>query len=207
MKKIITLVLAIALVGSSVSGSVSVQAASVEKISVKVGDTKKLKVWKKNNTYKVSGKKYVSVTNAGKVKALKTGTAVVTVKHGKRQKKFKITIKPVYLSVDYNKITKATVYNLNTGENVDLDGMNIQVIKDILQKKNLVRDLTVAPKKPKSGSGKYGIHLYNAAGKELYNIAIYSNYVKMNQYSPAYKGDVYKPKKALDLKALQALFQ
>lgn len=200
MKRLMGVLLTFVLVVSSVWVSMPVKAASVKKLSMKVGDTKKLNVWKNNNTYKVSGKKYVKVTKSGKVKAMKKGTATVTVKHGKKMKKFKITVKDVYLSVDFTKITRAQVYNLQSGKNVELDKDHLYIVKNVLQEKNLVKDLSLKNLKKPVGGGKYGIHLYNAEGKELYNIAIYTDYVSV------FQGDCYRMKKPLDLSELKALF-
>lgn len=199
MKRLICFAMAAALALTGVCVSVPAQAASVKKISMKTGDTKKLSVFKGKNTFKVS-KNCVKVSKTGKVTAMKGGTATVTVKKGKKQKKYKITVKDVCLSIDYSKVSRATVIDLTYGTKVDLDAEHLQVVKDALQEKNLVKDLILTGTKKKSGSGKYGIHLYDAAGKELYNITISLGYVSV------YGGDCYRMKKVIDFSGLQALF-
>ena len=79
--------------------SVSVTNAPKNRISVKKGGTKKLKVKVKpsdaagKTTFKSSNKKIVTVTNKGVIKGIKKGKAKVTVKRGKKKAVVTVTVK------------------------------------------------------------------------------------------------------------------
>ena len=68
--------------------------AATKKITLQVGQTKKLKVskkWKKVK-WKSSKPKTVSVSKKGKIRAKKAGTAVITAKCGKKTQKFRVRV-------------------------------------------------------------------------------------------------------------------
>ena len=90
------------------AAGLSTQTATVtKKVSMKVGDTKKmsasgLKV--KKATWK-SSKKKVATVKKGKVKAVKAGKATITAKQGKKTFKFKVTVKDP-AKTEYNRACK-----------------------------------------------------------------------------------------------------
>jgi len=106
MKKLIkqiALVIAVALLLGAVGGSVATAAKKAKisnsKLTLKVGQTKKISVknlkkkQKKKVKWSSSNKKVASVNKSGKITAKKKGTAKITAKVGKKKYTCKVTVK------------------------------------------------------------------------------------------------------------------
>ena len=83
------------ILGMGVSAQKKKTVISSKKLILSVGQKKKLKVKKKNQTVKWSSgnKKVATVTAKGVVKGLRKGTATITVKSGSKKMICKVTIK------------------------------------------------------------------------------------------------------------------
>lgn len=76
--------------------TVKVDKKKTTKVTLKKGKTAKVKAvhsLKKKVTYSTSNKKIATVSSAGKIKAVKKGTATITVKAGTKKVKIKVTVK------------------------------------------------------------------------------------------------------------------
>ena len=77
----------------AVSASGIPKSMKVGKVKYITGKYSPLKATGVKVTFKSSKKKIVSVDQRGRMKALKAGKAVITVKAGGKSKKYKITVK------------------------------------------------------------------------------------------------------------------
>ena len=183
------------------SNNVNINAAvKPQKVTLAVGETKQLKVWKKDVIWTVSRKNYIKLSKTGKMKALKKGKVTVIAKHGKKKKKFVVNIKDSYLEIDFSKIKKMEIRNLNTGVLVEPDKETQTKIISLFQKENIIK-YVIADTKTKVGSMRYKINLYNQTGEVVYNINL--NETNINIYN----GSKYKCKKKLNLSVLDELFK
>ena len=170
---------------------------STQKVTIYVGDKKQLNTWKNNVKWSVSDKDCVSMSQTGRIQALKKGKTIITARHGNKKKKFIIIIKDSYLNIDFSDIAKIGVTNLANGYMVYLDKKDIINIEKLFNKRVFFR-YNVA-QKPKKGAHKYAIKLYDNYDKQIYNIAI-------NEKEVAYDGGRYKSKKNIDLSFFDNLF-
>ena len=187
---------------------------STKKLTLYVGDEKQLNVWKNKVTWSVSDKDCVSVSKTGKIQALKKGKATITAVHGNKKKKFKITVKNLYLNVDFNNVAKITVrhgtYGFLTQVNYD-DFINIE---KLFEDNVFYRYIPLT--KAKAGSTRYSIELYDSNDQIIWSFSIgyrdgeyIIDYYEEGLYYKglSYQGKIYKPQKTLDLSFFDSLFE
>lgn len=112
LKKAICLLSSMVMIFIAVS-PIAVHASSYElnhsKLTMYVGDTKKLKLTSDDSikvTWKLSNKKVVTVSKTGKLTAKKAGTATITATVGKQKLTCKVTVKKLTMKKEAEKLTK-----------------------------------------------------------------------------------------------------
>ena len=122
MKKLIIMFLTSIFITLSIQTFTSAYTlVSTQKVTIYVGDKKQLNTWKNNVKWSVSDKDCVSMSQTGRIQALKKGKTIITARHGNKKKKFIIIIKDSYLNIDFSDIAKIGVTNLANGYMVYLD--------------------------------------------------------------------------------------
>ncbi len=194
LRKVTVALGCIALLAGSLPISSQAKETKVTKKVMQVGDTTRISSIPATVKLKVSKKGYVTILKKNRLTACKKGKVTLTWKSHSKIRKCRLTIKDSYLQLDWNKVTAATCINLQNGQKSTLSSDELKTIQSCLSKKQMKR--TVLSSKPKAGSGKYGLHLQDANGKELYNITVCSKYISVQK-----AGD-YKPVKASQMKKL-----
>lgn len=172
----------------------------VKKITIEVGQKRKINMWKANNKIKLSKKGIISITKKGKITALKTGTVNVTIKHQKKTKKYKIVVKAKKFEIDFTKVVTMTIRDLVYGYSNELTLEEMEIVKNLFVSTQL-KKYSVTSNKIGNGSMKYKICMYNKDGEELYNLNVGTDYVSVH------KGDTYLSSEKIDCDVLADLIK
>lgn len=136
------------------------------KISMNVGQTKKLKAFDNNNVkWKIKSGKSVSINKRGIVTALRKGRAIIIATKSNKKKTIIVKVKNVYYKCDMGSAAYIIVTNLDYGTQKKIVGSQITDIADLLTSQSLYRTIS-DPYKKMSGGG-YSLKLYNADNKEI----------------------------------------
>lgn len=199
MKKLIITFLSILCIIFFVQHIVSASTLkSTKRFTLYVGDEKQLNTWKGNVKWFVSDKDCVLLFKTGKIQALKKGKVIITAEHKNKKKKFIITIKDSFLNVEFSNVAKISVINLGFGSSVDVVYEDMIIIKKLFKENTFSRYRVI--QKPKKGTYKYSILLFDDKDNQISSIAV-------NDKEIRYDGGSYKAKYTLDLSFFDSLFQ
>lgn len=199
LKKVTVVWGCIALLLGVVPVSSQAQEVKVIKKVMRVGDTTRISSIPTTAKIKVSSKGYVTILRKNRLKACKKGKVTLSWKSQNKICKCRITIKDAFLKINWKKINTITCINLENGQTSTLSPEQFQTIQKCLSQKQMKR--IVQSSKSKAGSGKYGLHLQDANGTELYNIIVCNKYISVQ------KSGNYKPVKASQMKKLLKVCQ
>lgn len=169
--------------------------AKSKKITMQVGDTKKVSFLKANRKYKCSNKLVAKITSKGKLVALKKGKTKI---YYKNKKVCDVTVKNSYFVGDFTNVEKMVVTNLKNGETKEFNKNDITLFQKKINQNKYYR--VAKDNKKKKGGFDYSFSFYDKNGKMLFELALGNK--KMKYYaSPEETSDYvsYSSKKVIDI--------
>lgn len=171
---LLAFVVSMAFVGSQAEAK-----TKVKKIQIRVGEHKTLPQWDKKSDWKQKGKSYVKVSAKGKITGLKKGVSTISVKTGKNKIKYKVVVKNAYYQFDFRNVSKITVRDLNSGKLSECNEEQCDSLKKMFLNHKF-RRLAGNTFSKKVGAYQYGICMYDANGKNVYNFSVNSRYIRFH---------------------------
>lgn len=170
MKRIVKIIIAL-VIAICVSTSINVWRADakVKRIVLKVGDSKKVSVLKKNKKYSFSKKAIIKINKKGKIVALKKGKTKI---YYQEKMLCNVIVKNSYFAGDFSKADKLIVRNLQNGETGEFSKSEIDRLQNKVNKNKYYRAIETERERRKKGGYQYSFSFYDKKGKMILQLAV-----------------------------------
>ena len=147
--------------------------AKSKRITLRVGDAKKVSFLKVNRKYSLSNKAVAKINKKGKIVALKKGKTKI---YYKNKKVCDVIVKNSYFVGDFSNADKMVVTNLNNGETKEFEKKDIIVLQNKVNQNKYYR--VAKDSKKKKGGFDYSFSFYDKNGKMLFKFALGNKQMK-----------------------------